>query len=249
MTDTPDLHMLTGAYALDALEDEERQAFEAHLTRCAACEQEVRELSAAAARLGLAATLSPPAHLKNQVMGRITEVRQEPPHAPVSVVYRQAPRGRALRWALAACVAGMAVLGGTTVWQHHQADEARRQAWATQVQSERIAEVLSAPDAKVASAAVTGGAHGSVVVSRSRDKAVFIASGMAEPPKGKVYELWFADGDHMRPAGLMDPSRADQSVLLAGAVGEASGMGVTLEPAGGSKQPTTQPLALLDLPA
>ncbi|WP_420037184.1 anti-sigma factor [Streptomyces sp. cg28] len=249
MTDTSDLHTLTGAYALDALDDDERRAFEEHLSRCAFCEQEVRELSATAGRLGLAASLTPPPHLKAQVMARITDVRQEPPATPVTGEPRQAPRKHALRWALAACLAGMVALGGTTLWQHQQADEARQEARAAQDQADRIAAVLAAPDAKVTSAAVKGGAHGSVVVSRAGDKAVFIASGMAEPPEGKVYQLWFADGDHMRAAGLMNPSSADQSVLMAGAVGDASGMGVTLEPAGGSKQPTTQPVALMNLPA
>ncbi|WP_432099325.1 anti-sigma factor [Streptomyces sp. WAC 04229] len=53
----------------------------------------------------------------------------------------------------------------------------------------------------------------------------------------------------MRPAGLMNPSRTDQSVPRTGSVGAASAVGVTLEPAGGSEQPTTPPIALLQLPA
>ena len=53
----------------------------------------------------------------------------------------------------------------------------------------------------------------------------------------------------MRSAGLMDPGRSDQAVLLQGTVDGASGMGVTVEPTGGSKQPTTSPLALLNFPA
>ncbi|MEU6848318.1 anti-sigma factor [Streptomyces sp. NPDC046716] len=249
MTATADLHALTGAYVLDALGDEERRSFEGHLAQCESCEQEVRELSATAGRLGLAASLPAPAGLKAQVMGQIAETRQEPPATPVSGASRQARRGHRLHWALAACLAGVAALGGTTLWQYQQADQARHEAQAAQDRADRIAAVLAAPDAKVTSASVKGGAHGSVVVSHSSDRAVFIASGMAEPPKGKVYQLWFADGGHMRPAGLMNPSHADQSVLMTGAVGDASGMGVTLEPAGGSKQPTTQPVALLQLPA
>lgn len=249
MTATSDLHTLTGVYALDALEDDERRVFEKHLAQCESCDQEVRELSATAGRLGLAASLPAPPRLKAQVMRQITEVRQDPPDTPAAVLSHHVRRGHALRWALAVCMAGVAALGGTTLWQHQQADQARQEARATQDRAQRIARVLAAPDAKVASVAVGGGARGSVVVSRDSDKAVFIASGMAAPPKGKVYQLWFADGDHMRPAGLMNPSRPDQSVLMSGAVGDASGMGVTLEPAGGSKQPSTAPVALLSLPA
>ncbi|MEU6769575.1 anti-sigma factor [Streptomyces sp. NPDC046853] len=249
MTITADLHTLTGAYALDALEDDERTAFEEHLGQCGSCDQEVRELSATAGRLGLAASRSAPPRLKTQVMRQINQVRQEPPNTAVPVPSAQLRPARALRWTLAACLVGIAALGGTTVWQYQEADEARQDAQATQAQADRTAEVLAASDAKMTSAAVDGGARGSVVVSREKGKAVFIASGMAEPPAGKVYQLWFADGDHMRPAGLMNPSRTDQSVLMAGAVKDASGVGVTLEPAGGSKQPTSQPVALLQLPA
>ncbi|MFE6890793.1 anti-sigma factor domain-containing protein [Streptomyces sp. NPDC057694] len=249
MTASTDLHTLTGAYALDALDEDERVAFEQHLAKCEDCAQEVRELMATAGRLALAATVPPPPRLKVQVMEQITGVRQERPHSAVTALSPTARRGHAMRWALAACVAAAAALGGTTLWQYQQADEARQQAEAAQQQADRVAEVLAAPDAKVTSTAVGGGARGSVVVSHDSDQAVFIASGMAKPPEGKVYQLWFADGDRMRPAGLMNPSRTNQSVLMTGAVDKASGVGVTLEPDGGSKQPTTQPVALLQLPS
>ncbi|MEV5982108.1 anti-sigma factor [Streptomyces sp. NPDC052114] len=249
MTAQADLHTLTGAYAVDALEDDERAAFEGHLSACASCTQEVRELTATAGRLALATTVPAPPRLKVQVMQEIAGVRQERPHSVATAVPRGTRGNRAMRWALAACIAAAAALGGTTLWQHQQADEARQQARTAQHEADQITDVLAAPDAKVTSAAVKGGARGSVVVSHDSDKAVFISSGMAKPSKGKVYQLWFADGDHMRPAGLMNPSRTSQSVLMAGAVGKASGIGVTVEPAGGSQQPTTPPVALLQLPA
>ncbi|MFI6360918.1 anti-sigma factor domain-containing protein, partial [Streptomyces sp. NPDC050743] len=89
---------------------------------------------------------------------------------------------------------------------------------------------------------------GTLVVSASRDRAVFVASKMPTPPRGKVYQLWFADGGNMRSAGLMDPDRSSQAVLMQGAVDGATGIGITVEPAGGSKQPTSTPVALLGMP-
>ncbi|MEU7407708.1 anti-sigma factor [Streptomyces sp. NPDC044948] len=88
-----------------------------------------------------------------------------------------------------------------------------------------------------------------MVVSEGQDRAVFLASGMAEPPRGKVYQLWFDDHGTMRSAGLMDPGSTSQAVLMEGAVDGAAGVGITVEPSGGSEQPTSDPIALMSMPA
>ncbi|MEE1800096.1 MULTISPECIES: anti-sigma factor [unclassified Streptomyces] len=248
---TADLHTLTGAYALHALAPEERAEFERHLEACHACSQEVRELSATAARLGRAVAVTPPPALKEQVLRRIAAERQDPP----KVTHRQARsggggRGRALsRFALAACLAAVAGLGGVAVWQNQEARDARQEARAAQRHSEELTAVLAAPDAQVATGGLTNGATGSVIVSRARDRAAFVATGMPKPPSGKVYELWYNDGGTMRAAGLLNPATGSASVLMDGPVDGASGMGITVEPAGGSEQPTSTPLALMNFPA
>ncbi|MFB6638925.1 anti-sigma factor domain-containing protein [Streptomyces chartreusis] len=247
---TTDLHRLTGAYALHALSDDESDAFERHVTTCEACAQETVELRETVARLGLAVAARSAPELRAQVLRRIGTVRQETPGAPgPASPVRAGMRGRALpRWALAACLAAAATLGGTTVWQHQQAQDARDQARSAARAADGIAAVLAAPDARTRAAKLTGGATGTVTVSRSRNKAVFAVSGMAAAPSGKVYQLWFDDGGAMRSAGLMTPGRSEQTVLLAGAVDGASGMGITVEPSGGSTQPTSAPVALMSLP-
>ncbi|MFF1302157.1 anti-sigma factor domain-containing protein [Streptomyces sp. NPDC058307] len=247
---TTDLHRLTGAYALHALSDNENASFERHLVDCASCTQETAELSATAARLGLAVATTPASALREQVLRRITTVRQDSPGTSARIVpVRAGLRARLLsRWALAACLAAAAALGGTTVWQHQRAADARDQARQVSRTSDEIAAVLAAPDARTRAAGLAGGATGTVVVSHRRDRAVFVVSGMARPPGGKVYQLWFDDGGTMRSAGLMDPDRSDQAVLMRGGVDRASGMGITVEPDGGSKQPTTTPIALMAFP-
>ncbi|QHY94590.1 Anti-sigma-K factor RskA [Streptomyces sp. S4.7] len=251
---TAELHTLTGAYALHALEADERAEFERHLEACPACAQEVAELAATTTRLGLAVAVAPPTELKARVLRRIATERQEPPKVTPesrgSGGGAGAARGRALsRFALAACLAAAAGFGGIAVWQHQEAREAGERASASQQRSEALAAVLAAPDAKISTGGLTDGATGTVVVSRARDKAAFIASGMPKPPGGKVYQLWFNDDGAMRDAGLMDPSATSGSVLMAGSVGAASGMGITVEPAGGSPQPTSDPVALMNFPA
>ncbi|MFF3303386.1 anti-sigma factor domain-containing protein [Streptomyces sp. NPDC001741] len=245
---TADLHTLTGAYALHALPEDERVAFERHLGVCEACAQEVRELSATAARLGLAVSATAPPGLRERVLREITTVRQEPPPHGRSA-RAVPPPGRAGRWstyALAACVAAAAAFGGVAVWQNQVAQDARQKTDRAQQRDEQVARVLTAPDARTTAADLGDGARGTVVVSQSVNKAVFLASDMARPPGGKVYQLWFDDEGAMRSAGLMDPSATDGTVLLDGPVDRASGMGITVEPTGGSEQPTSQPVALME---
>lgn len=242
-----DPHTLTGAYALNALSDAERTEFERHLDACEACTREVGELTATAARLGLAMSLTPPSDLKAAVLRRITVVRQEPPRTTAPAVPRGSRSRTALwsRMALAACCAAAAGLGGVAVWQHERATTAEQRADAAQRQSRQLAEVLAAPDARTVTTGLKGGGTSTLVVARSRNQAVFVASGLPRPPEGKVYQLWFDDAGTMRPAGLMNPAHPADAVLLSGPVEGASGVGLTLEPRGGSPAPTSAPLALL----
>ena len=60
MNPSNDVHALSGAYAVDALDDTERVRFEEHLARCAECRAEVDSLRAAAAELSAGAEVAPP---------------------------------------------------------------------------------------------------------------------------------------------------------------------------------------------
>ncbi|MET9608472.1 anti-sigma factor [Streptomyces sp. NPDC006512] len=249
---TDDPHGATGAYVLDALPAAERAAFEAHLETCADCAREVRELAATAALLGSAVAVEPPPGFRDEVLRRIREAPAGPPPLPApKAPARHAARGGRPRahWVLAACVAAAAGLGGVALWQFREADGSRQEARRAEARAAALTQVLSAPDARLASGRLADGGTGTVVVSRDRDRAVFVSSGMAAPPPGRVYQLWFADpGAGMRPAGLMDPARPDAPALLAGPVGAATGIGVTVEPAGGSPAPTSDPLVVLAFP-
>ncbi|SFC42620.1 anti-sigma factor [Streptomyces aidingensis] len=252
---TAELHALSGAYALHALSGPERTAFERHVSACPPCAQEVRELTATAARLGGAVAVEPPPELRARVLRRITAVRQEPPRVP-----RQPPgpagdvRAGSRRLPgllLAACAAGLLLVSGVAVWQHREADQARRQAAETAAAQQEVMSVLAAPDARMTGGPLPGGGKGTVVVSSSADRAVFLASGLPQPPDGMVYQLWFDDAGTMRPAGLLQPEHdgGTEAMLMDGALGRAAGMGITVEPAGGSREPSSEPLAVLPFPA
>lgn len=240
-----DLHTLTGAYAAHALDPDESAEFERHLASCPACAQEVTEFAATLARLGAAeAVLLPPA-MKARVMATLPTLRQEAPRT-ASAPERRRGRfaGNWLRYALAACLALAAGTGGLAVRQHQEAGHAKARAAALQQQQDHVAALLTAPDVRTATAAAVGGnGVGTAVWSHSRGQAGFLVSGMPAPAAGTTYELWFDDSGTMRPAGLLPTG--DGVLLLTGPLDGARGLGVTVEPAGGSARPTTTPLMLL----
>ncbi|MBT2490762.1 anti-sigma factor [Streptomyces sp. ISL-96] len=244
------VHVLTGAYALNAVGDEERETIERHVQDCMACAEEVRELTATAARLGTAVAAAAPPSMKPQVITWIKTVRQLPPDVEaVSVVPRPASaRARyARRLVLAACVAAATAFGGTAAWQFQDAQRAEQRAQQARQETTDMARVLAASDARTVSGSLKGGARATVIVSRGQNTAVFLASGLPDLADGKTYQLWFDnDGRTMKPAGLIGD---DGAVVMEGDIGKATGVGVTVEPAGGSPQPTTTPLALMTLPA
>ncbi|MEU8925484.1 anti-sigma factor [Kitasatospora sp. NPDC048545] len=245
-----DPHTLTGAYAAHALDPDENAEFERHLAGCPSCAQEVAEFAATLAKLGTAQSEVPPQTLKANVMAALPTIRQEAPHTtPAPGQGPSRPGRRAPRWtklALAACLALAASAGGIAVQQHHRADQARARAAALQVQQDRVTDLLTAPDARTTTGSTSGGAAGGVgtaVWSHSRGQAAFLASGLPAPAAGTTYQLWFNDSGTMRPAGLLPGGNGAR--LLSGPLDGAVGIGVTVEPAGGSPHPTSAPVLLL----
>jgi anti-sigma-K factor RskA len=93
-----------------------------------------------------------------------------------------------------------------------------------------------------------------VVLSAGRRELVVSTSGLASLPTGKVYQLWLigpsaAQATAVRPAGLLPLAESGLTVpVLASGLVAGDKLGMTVEPAGGSSQPTTTPILLLSLP-
>src|SRR5215469_17316074 len=75
----PDPHTLAGAYALDALSETDRAAFERHLSACDSCRHEASSLREAAGHLAEATAVAPPPRLREQVLAEAARTRQQPP--------------------------------------------------------------------------------------------------------------------------------------------------------------------------
>ena len=231
-------HALSGAYAIDALDDIERAQFERHLADCAECLAEVDSLREAAALLPETTTVTPRDDLRQRVLAGIATVRPLPP-ITVEPPVRRRPRFRPAALG-AAAAAVIAVGAGAVVWQPWEDDTSQSPTLSA------VDQVLQAEDAEEYVQEFPDGSTAVLTRSKSLNKAVLATSDMAPPPDGKVYELWLDhEGIGMVPAGVM-PNEPDVTVLLEGDPKTAIGAGITVEPGpDGSEEPTGETVALI----
>lgn len=267
---SPDLHHLSGAYAVDALDDAERTSFEQHLAVCADCRAEVSELSATAHSLGSLTETAPPPSLRAAVLTGIAQVRPLPPlgqdagqpatagavtpasvptGGPATPDDRRGPGAgdtvvpinrhrRRTPWFAAAAAAAVVAVGGL-VWSPWSDDAPP---------PSPLAQVTTAADAQRTSS-TRAGVTTEVVYSRQLGKAAISVRGLAPAPAGKTYQLWYIGaGGTITSAGLfsVDPD-GNGSALLSGRATPTDKVAVSVEPAGGSQQPTTDPVVVLPL--
>jgi anti-sigma-K factor RskA len=229
-----EIHALSGAYAVDALDDIERAQFERHLAQCAECRAEVASLRSTAALLAETSATPPPEGLRERVLADIATVRPLPPAVPTGAAPRR--RFRPAPLAAAAAVIAAVAAGGIVVADPFGEDTSQNQVSA-------VDQVLQADDAERYTKSIDG-SEATLVRSPSLNKAVLVTKDMAPPPEGKVYELWLDhEGVGMLPAGLMAQG-GEQRLLLEGDPATALGAGITVEPAGGSDEPTLPPVTL-----
>jgi anti-sigma-K factor RskA len=244
------IHALSGAYVVDALDDAERAAFEEHLPGCHDCEAEVASLREAAAMLADDAALTPPASLRTNVLAGIRTVRPLPPEfaeseeqndrsgeALAEVVPLRRHRFRMATLAAAAVILAIFGIGAVA------------QPWRDQpgVSQAGVADrVMAADDAKHVKVSFPDGATATVFRSQNVGKAVLVTEKMPAAPDGKVYELWLRNSvGRMVPAGLMKGS-GDKKQVLEGNAANANAAAISVEPSGGSTEPTSEPIALFD---
>jgi hypothetical protein len=238
-----DIHHLTAAYALDALDDRERMAFEAHYPSCEVCRTDVFEFRGTATHLAEASAVVPPTDLKSRVMAEVAQTRQLSPLLPAAVIDLAERRRRRQRWttggmaaaaAVVAFVAGSVLVGGDN-----------QPAYAAELET-----VLGQDDAQFVSLPATGGTtDGSVKVAWSDelDSAVLLGDGLPAAPDGQAYELWLIDADGPQAMSVLDAADNGElrSVLDIDASPQA--WGVTIEPEAGSPKPTGDVLYLAQL--
>ena len=221
-----EMHVLTGSYALDALGLQEREAFERHLQRCGSCEAEARGLRETAARLALAKARRPPARMQQRVLAAAYRARQLPPALTTSRPTRGRVWARRPVFALAAaclaaaCLAAALALGVTQLTTQHR------------------------PDVSIQTVRTSAGGAVTLIINPSQRDAVLTAARLPSLPDGRVYQVWVIGPAGARSAGFLSGTA---QVLTGVRAGER--VGVTVEPAGGTSQPTTTPIVLVPVPA
>ena len=232
----PELHLLTGAYALDALDDVERAGFERHLRDCPTCAIEVIEFRESAASLADRVAMPAPIYLRAAVLAEIGRTRQVSPGGRVMLPRFSLRRSLAVA-AAAVVIAGSAGLGGIAYQSHRSAQTANAQASA-------IAQVMTDPGRSEVVGEATGGGRAAVVAARG--SAVFAANKLPALPKGKQYQLWRIRGKEISSEGLLKLSSGTGQALVSG-ISLNDFVAVSVEPVGGSKQPTTTPILSLQV--
>ncbi|KQO63501.1 anti-sigma factor [Curtobacterium sp. Leaf261] len=275
-----DMELMTGSYALDAVDEAERQAIEAALATSDDMRAEADSLRQTALLLAYAVkTVDPPAELKASLMAKIATTPQRPaqtarhsdttaesvseptiePNATVSDMatvsditaptvgastHTATGRARA-RWfqrpamVLAAAAAVTAVFTGAGLGFNALTNPEQSQ---TQ-QASGVDRITAAADFKRSTTDVSTGGTATVVWSDKLGKSGVILKGVGPAPAGKTYELWYI-GSKITSAGLMNEvDGGTSSAVLSGKRTDGITVGITIEPKGGSAQPTTDPIA------
>ena len=244
-----ELHTLTGAYATDALDADERDAFEQHLESCSSCRLEVAELRATAARLAVATSSAAPAALRDRVLAEVAQTRQQSPLGAVTSLDERRPTAgppwyRQPATAAAAVLLVIATgLGGVAVVENQRADQAREQADEARADAAQIAAVVADPEHIERTLPVASGGTGTVLAAG--DVAVFLGNDLPELPDGRAYQLWRMTDQESQSAGVLGRG-GDVTGVVTGMRPEDA-VGVSVEPASGSDQPTSDPVFVVSM--
>jgi len=214
-----DIHDLTALYIVDALDDLERRRYESHLADCADCRAELEMLDSGFGAYLDGVSEAVPVELKATVMAGIQEPRQ----------------GRRFTgWVAGVAAAAAAISVVVAVSLGGDPDIAE--------------QILAAPDVVVLE--VDGAPFPGTEIAYSREvgRGLFTADALPDPGEGRTYQLWLIDDDGPSSAGTFLPTDGETVVVLDGTAEPGYTVGLTIEPAGGSTQPTgdilvAQPLA------
>lgn len=254
---------LLPAYALGALEPPEGEAVEAHVATCPRCAPMAAEYLRATAVLALAApSAEPPAELRSRVLQRAAQTPQLPPVAAMPRARRPAvapltlltPRGRLPLWAASVAAAVSLVVTAALLLA---VSDLRKEIKYLRQDNQQMTEMLRQQRELVYTIAIPGmettllrsaggatKARGMMMVSKDHTWGVVVSQGL-EIKKSMGYQLWLTRDGQRVNGGLLSVDETGYGYLWVKypePLHLYSGVSVTLEPAGGSAWPTTEPV-------
>jgi anti-sigma-K factor RskA len=230
----PDLIALATPYALHAIPDHELTEIERRVVAAppdvtAAFADEVRTVRETMAAMSAATAVEPPPQLRDRLL---TEVRSD---------QMRVLRPRVKRWQTAALAAAAAlVIGLGAVGVGLALRPAPTLSTAEQV--------FAASDVQTVSDEIPTGGTAAMVFSREENAGVLVMNNVAPPQPGTVFQMWLIDDTGAHSAGTIGANNvALSTTAVLHDLGDSQTMTLTVEPPGGSPQPTSAPFAQLPL--
>lgn len=225
-----EMRSYVASYVLGALPPEEVAFVRSHILSCDDCMAEADDLSAATESMALAVDSVPlPAGFADRVM--------EQAIGPQAASETARPAKTRRRWTLLPVMTGLAMLLAfgvmtTTVIQTRNDAERKEQALTALLHSSNGLALEG-----------SGGAVGRLVPSAG--ESYLVLTGLEEAPKNHVYQLWLLQGDDAPvSARIFDVSEGVAIVRMSARIEGFEGAAITVEPAGGSVQPTSDPIMI-----
>jgi len=234
---------LKDAYVLGALPEEERLSFEEYLAAHPERQAEIDELGAVAGLLAFAPQEQEPSpELRNRVM-EVVEAEAAPHRVTRRSVSARIGDYLSVR-SLALGAAALLVIGllSWNVLLQGQVEDLQGQ-----VQDARNQRQLQqSPTIKLEGSWADQGANAEVA-SIHKDQIILVARDMPSVPEDRTCQIWVISNDVPKPSGLFQPDGNMTATPITNSITKADAIAVTVEPVGGSEQPTSDPVLLAEL--
>ena len=233
---------LKDAYVLGALPRDEQALFEDYLAAHPERQAEIDDLGGLAGLLALAPPEhEPPAALRNRVMD-VVEAEGSTPRRAEERTSSWFNRIADLR--NVALAAAALLLVGLVSWNlllqgdirdlRGQVEQARGAGQQQEIQEIELAGTWAQQGARAEVAAMD-------------DRAILVVENMPSMPEDRTLQVWVIEGEDPRPSGLLEPAGNMAATPITTPLEGADAIAVTVEPAGGSDAPTTDPVLTREL--
>ena len=226
---------LKDAYVLGALPEQERRELEEYLAEHPERQAEIDELGNVASLLALSPPeQEPPPELRRSIMDVVEAEAQRPPARTRSWLTGVRELLSVRNLALGAAALLVIGLFSWNMLLQGQVQDLQGQ----------VASLQDSQESRMVALAGTGAAQRAQaeVILLKDHKAVLMAEDMPRVPENKTYQIWVIEGDVTQPSGLFEPDGETVAAVVEKPLDEDDVIAITIEPDGGSRQPTTHPM-------